>query len=485
MNLLPKFEIRGLRKIMRLLLLVLLTVNVYAQSVPIGPRSDVRGIVVDSLNNQLKVFFSDHYNTVDLTTYETKTFKFYYKKDGELAPDTFTTSQKNLIIDGVVYFINDGGGMVYALENDTLKRIDESFDHKMQSGSTLFSYKSKIYKYGGYGFWSARNFFTYYDFNQKEWEVTAPINSAAIPVGMKSCVHLLVNDEIYFFDGSTINPYNRFEYLQNEEVWKFNLQKNEWQYLGKDQYINEDRYNLNSSQNGVYRFKYKNKIVILQQQNIALVDFIENKLTLFDHNYKKGSISQRLIFQAMPFYLNGKFYCFVYDQYNVHSTQNILMEAMDEKDFFGKKISDGVFYKNKIWYGAMAMTGFIFISLMIAFVLFGLDYIKKRNKIRLLDNGLRFRNKFIEFGHNSMAIIRLLLDQKEVSSREILTMVESAEYSAAHNERMKVQKLMDINWKVKTLIASKEDVIKSKMSKNDKRIRVYSISKELFFIKKR
>ena len=161
------------------------------------------------------------------------------------------------------------------------------------------------------------------------------------------------------------------------------------------------------------------------------------------------------------------------------------MEAMDEKDFFGKKISDGVFYKNKIWYGAMAMTGFIFISLMIAFVLFGLDYIKKRNKIRLLDNGLRFRNKFIEFGHNSMAIIRLLLDQKEVSSREILTIVESAEYSAAHNERMKVQKLKDINWKVKTLIASKEDVIKSKMSKNDKRIRVYSISKKLFFIKKR
>ena len=100
MNLIPKFEIRGLRKIMRLLLLVLLTVNVYAQSVPIGPRSDVRGIVVDSLNNQLKVFFNDHYNTVDLTTYETKTFEFYYKKEGELAPDTFTTGLENLIIDG-------------------------------------------------------------------------------------------------------------------------------------------------------------------------------------------------------------------------------------------------------------------------------------------------------------------------------------------------------------------------------------------------
>ena len=84
------------------LLLVLLSLNVYAQSVSIGLRSDVRGIVVDSLNNQLKVFFQDHYNTVNLTTYETKTFKFFYKKDRELAPNTSTTGLENLIIDNVV-----------------------------------------------------------------------------------------------------------------------------------------------------------------------------------------------------------------------------------------------------------------------------------------------------------------------------------------------------------------------------------------------
>lgn len=466
------------------LLLVLLSLNVYAQSVSIGLRSDVRGIVVDSLNNQLKVFFQDHYNTVNLTTYETKTFKFFYKKDRELAPNTSTTGLENLIIDNVVYFVHNGGGMVYALENDTLKRIDESFDHKMQSGSALFSYKSKIYKYGGYGFWSARNFFTYYDMNQKEWEVLAPINSAAIPVGTRNCVHLLINDEIYFFDGSTINPYNGFENLHNKEVWKFNLQKNKWQYLGKDQYVHEDKYNLNSSQYRVNRFKYKNKIVLVQQQNIALVDFIENKLTLFNHNYKNGSISQRLIYQSMPFFLNGKFYCFVYDQYNDRSTQNILMETMADEDFFGEKVSESVFYKNKFWYGAKAMTGFVTVSILIAFVLIGLDYIKKRNKIRLLDNGLRFRNKFIEFDHDSMTIIRLLLDKTEVTSYEILTIVESAQYSAAHNERIKVQKLKDINLKTKTFGNVHKDVIYSEMSKKDKRIRVYSISKELFFIKK-
>ena len=466
-------------------LFILLTTNIYCQSITIGPRWEVRSIVIDSLNNQLKVFFPDHYNTIDLTTYETKTSKLYYKKGGDLAPDSSTTGGENLIIDGVVYFVSDGGGMVYALENDTLKRIDKSFDHKMQYGSTLFSYKSKIYKFGGYGFWSMRNFFTYYDMGQNEWEVVAPINSTAIPIGLNQNVHLLVDDDIYFFDGGTINSHNRFENLHNEDVWKFNLQKNEWKYLGKDQYIHEDIYNLNNSQGRVNRFKYKNKIVLVQQQNIALADFTENRLTLFAHNFKKGSISQKLIQKSMPFYLNGKLYCFFYDQNNNPASQIILMEAIAVEDFFGNKISEQSFYKNSIWYGVRVVFGIIAIVLIVILILIILNRYKKRNKIRLLENGLRLKNKFTEFDEQSMQIIKLLLSRKRVPSHEILEIVESAQYSAAHNERIKVQKLNEINLKVKTLSGSPQDLITSVKSDADKRIRVYSIQKELFEMKKK
>lgn len=46
-----------------------------------------------------------------------------------------------------------------------------------------------------------------------------------------------------------------------------------------------------------------------------------------------------------------------------------------------------------------------------------------------------------------------------VSSVKILRIVEKEQYSPAHNERIKVQKLNDINLKIKALLGVNEDVI--------------------------
>ena len=73
---------------------------------------------------------------------------------------------------------------------------------------------------------------------------------------------------------------------------------------------------------------------------------------------------------------------------------------------------------------------------------------------------------------------------KKFSSNSILKLVEKDHYSHAHNERVKVQKLNEINLKIKTLAELKNDVITSKKSQNDKRIRLYTIDKKIFFKKK-
>ena len=112
-------------------------------------------------------------------------------------------------------------------------------------------------------------------------------------------------------------------------------------------------------------------------------------------------------------------------------------------------------------------------------------FYRNRNKVRLLDNGLRLRNKFTEFDEQSMQIIKLLLSRKRVPSHEILKIVESPQYSAAHNERIKVQKLNEINLKIKTLSGDSQDYVTSVKSDEDKRIRVYSIRKDLFMMMKK
>ncbi|MCK5676945.1 MAG: hypothetical protein KAH72_00510, partial [Flavobacteriaceae bacterium] len=107
-------------------------------------------------------------------------------------------------------------------------------------------------------------------------------------------------------------------------------------------------------------------------------------------------------------------------------------------------------------------------------------FYKNQKKIVLLDNGLRFKNKFTEFDQESMQIIKMLLSENEISSNRILDIVEKEQYSIAHNERIKVQKLNEINLKVKILLGVNEEIINSFKSKNDRRIRIYKILKKYF-----
>ncbi|HEY9170330.1 MAG TPA: hypothetical protein VIN72_12630 [Lutibacter sp.] len=121
------------------------------------------------------------------------------------------------------YFIHKKGGLVYKLVNDTIKRLDKSFNHLMQTSASLFTYKSKINRYGGYGFWSDRDFITYFDFDLLEWEVLSPENSKFFPIGSHDNLYQLTNDDVYFFNGTSINPNNRIKYYYYDKAWKYNF----------------------------------------------------------------------------------------------------------------------------------------------------------------------------------------------------------------------------------------------------------------------
>jgi len=431
-------------------LLLFISLNSYSQRILIEDQESLKGVVIDSLNNQYLLYYQDHYKKINLETFESRSLELF--NGGNLFYP--------MIIDTVNYFVTTEGGMVSVLENDTIKRIDRSFNHLMQHGSILFAYESRIYKYGGYGFWSDRNFFTYFDDKTKEWEVVDPINSKSIPDGTHSGYHIKSDDDIYFFNGFKINPYRRKERIINNEVWKFNLKDNRWKFLGKTPLIKPSPYT-----------KYNTSILIKGLGNITKIDVIHNKITLYEH----GLFSSRFVDTYPAYFVNNKVYCFINERGKLY------LHAIDEKSFFGKKISEKGFYKNYSWWFTLAMI-YILIPVLIFFIVWKSSKVyKKRKKIVLLDNGLKFKNKFTEFDAESMEIIKLLLSKDEMYSNQILNIVEKDQYSPAHNERIKVQKLNDINLKVKTLLGINEDIISSNKSKIDKRIRIYKILSEYFY----
>jgi len=81
-----------------------------------------------------------------------------------------TTKHLSFNINGEKYLFgrfND----VYKLDGYSLKRIDKSVDSRVTIKAYVFKLNDTVIKYGGYGYWSQRNFMYYFDMTSFEWEI--------------------------------------------------------------------------------------------------------------------------------------------------------------------------------------------------------------------------------------------------------------------------------------------------------------------------
>ena len=144
---------------MRLLfLLVFISLNAFSQKIELGDMTHYQNSSLDLLRQEFNVYLDNKILTIDLYNFEKRIKPVILDKSLPAGPKYL--SLQLLQVQNSIYFIHGSGGLVYTLANDTLIRIDNSFDHGMQYGSPVFEHEGTIFKYGGYGFWSMRDFFT-------------------------------------------------------------------------------------------------------------------------------------------------------------------------------------------------------------------------------------------------------------------------------------------------------------------------------------
>ena len=153
------------RILMRLfLLIVFIGLNTFSQKIDLGDTRGYQNSSLDTLNNTFDLYFTDHILSIDLDNFQkTYTDLYYGNKVGQ---DEGRLGSVTLRVQDTLYFIHGSGGMVYMIKNDTVRRVDKSFDHQMQHGACWFEHNNTAFSYGGYGFWSNRDFFTYYTPNR-------------------------------------------------------------------------------------------------------------------------------------------------------------------------------------------------------------------------------------------------------------------------------------------------------------------------------
>lgn len=375
-------------------------------------------------------------------------------------PSIFTSSKsfESIFIKDKLYISSIGGGMMYTIVNDTLKRIDNSFNHKMTIQSAVFTHRDTIFKFGGYGYWSARKFMTYFSFDTMEWEFykQTGVNS---PPGTHNFDWTITGDDFYFFNGQTVNENNGLMSSKNDNVWKFDFNTRSWSNLGK---INLSEYNYSmvksntDSSGSSYVFDTSSL-----ENSIFKLDFQNNILSSFDIPNKYSGIGQ---------------WSFIENDTIYELRPNVFVKTPLNEIFNDSTREDTKLYNSS----QSLIDGFsraLMFFVLVIVVLYFLNDFNIKSKPRLTSQGIKNKRDLVRLSNVEIKILHKLLRSTEVLSVDLYNTVEDKNLSYPQNNRIKVSAIKSINSKIHQSLGV-QNFIDSKKLLEDKRVAIYFISRK-------
>ena len=447
----------------QLLFLLLFPFFVFSQSTIIIDSDNIINTLLHKKSNKVYIFYRDHVSSIDLNTLKLKD-TIYDDKGLDIEKfQPISTHSKN-------YFLDPLGGGVFLFKNYTLSRIDNSFPHKMQINSSQFIYKGNIYKYGGYGFWSDRNFITRFDIKTNEWELVPFLNSKTVPKGRHQSIVKVIGDNLYVIGGVSPNELNPLVFEDNNDVWKFDLVNGVWERLGEIKGLTNKLI-----KNIVIDFDDKLIIDNIDEDILYELDIVRNSVRLFN----KTSFTRKVNKPSLPIFFNkSEFYGFFKED---SSLNQITLVKRNDDEIFGELISEDRFYEKEINFINYIMSLLVFLILIpISFLIYKRRLIK--NKLLIKKNGnLYFNNKKIDLEEQGLVMLKYLMTSKEpVYSKDIISLIDKPQMEYSHKTRILNDTLYKINYKIKSSLKIDYDPITATKSSFDKRLKVYSINKDLF-----
>ena len=349
------------------------------------------------------------------------------------------------------YLVSIGSGMVWELTKDSIKRIDNSYDHRMSYRSDIFVKNDTIFKFGGYGFWSARNFFTYFSETTNEWEFYNINKESYLPPGLTNFNSTLVDDFYFVSRGNTIDLHNGTEYITNNDVWRFDFNNKTWIDLGTSKFISYQDNEYLDIGNGRHLFYGRTSPDI---DGMYVLDYGSNTIEQYDDASNILSIGQ-------GFFARDTIYNF----------RNNGFIGMRLADFTRKPSSISSMYVDA---NTLFKSLTVVVVVVIFILIFGLVFLYNQNKKRprLVDSGFRLDRVFYPLSVAEHKVLTMLLYSKNVNSKLVLNELYDKSLSTAQNNRKKLETIHSLNQKLERVFKTK-DFIRSKKSAKDQRVLIY------------
>ena len=381
-------------------------------------------------------------------------FKKQIKEIDELNHANFFTK----IVRNDLYIISNGAGPVFKKSGNNFIRIDNSTLHKNQFGGARFVYNDKVHIYGGYGFWSFKNFITFYDENIKQWDIFYN-NSKYLPPGRWKPIYNLLDDKLYVFGGrsgsaGTINQDESFS-----DIFYFDLINKEFISLG---YINKKlktKYSLFSQP------KLDDNIFLIDNDNLTRINFNSLKATnYYQKNFFLG------IDNKFPTFIKGQKLFYIS---NINGTKYLKffdLKSID-KNFEAETFS--LLAENK----EISVEQYIFFGFFIALVFWIIlkmfsfkDFIK--GLILYDENRVYFNNESVSITSNEQSLISYLSENPFITVPQVNRIISDQQFAKSHFTSLRNKLVMDLNKKLFILTKNEKCIIETKLPK-DNRLKAY------------
>lgn len=369
--------------------------------------------------------------------------------------EKISLSYKPLLVKDQLFLVSRLGGSVYMEVDSELQRIDNSFEHKNQLASSLFVKNDTIFKFGGYGFFDTRNFFTYFSEETKEWEVYVT-NSVEFPKSRMAHQSALIGDQFYILGGSTINLNNRNFTDRLDDIWKFSFQTKAWKHISNYDFISS----INNQSSKIF---YDNRLVLKSNENWFLYDFDTSKL----YDVEAFDFLKKIHPGSIVSSNRDSLYFIIGTPNSSRSITEIF--AISKKDF----------ERNNVQLSGSSNSQFYLIGLLVFLIVSGAFYYfnlksTASKKLILKSKILSWNNFKVELDEIEMEYIQLFISYEFVENRQLLDLI-TADLDISQKTRIKNTVIRDLNNKLNVISNGKVKIIKT-ASREDKRYSVYLLS---------
>jgi hypothetical protein len=405
-----------------------------------------------------------------------KTLRFFPSKRDSLVvflkKGFNNTNFKTINFPDKTYFVLNGGGPVLTFDNKSLIRIDNSVEQRNQFGAALFLHENKIFMYGGYGFWTYKDYLTYFDFSSNQWERHKfdPKNNF-IPEGRWKPIFHKTKDTLYVIGGKSSFSGNTLIDRGLKDVFIIDFVSNTIMPLNKQIYPSLSLFS--STNNG---FELDGQKAYLTLDGITLFNFKKNQTTVYSA-YINGEFVFKNKKQNTPLLIFPDSIVFIKDKQNIKtlsfiSKEKILKSSKKTTDIF-------ITQKAKIPYKKIIAISSAFFIVIFLFNLFSYkDYL---NKFILHDEfWVYFASNKIMITEDQSKIIKILESKGEFSSLDLNSVLSKKKtYAKSHLTFLRQSFIEELNSVYKELTGDSEDLINSKKNPVDKRQTIYFAGKKI------